>query len=165
MFVNKLISASSLLLVLVTSATSAAPVASHFPRGCEVTGFGYNGTNLVVNETGNQAYYLIQNRSPKTIEMQRVESRDAFMSPSLTAKLDPDNWAAMASDISNLHFQCYVISGENSEKVDCRDVLDVCQYPRARFALSNMGNYWVSINKEQRQIINDSVAKGIYLKW
>ncbi|MFC3909282.1 enhanced entry protein EnhB [Legionella dresdenensis] len=139
--------------------------ANSFPRGCEVTGFGYNGTNLVVNDHGDQAFYLIQNRTNRTIELQRVETRDVFMSPPLTAKLQPANWAAFASDVENQHFQCFYIQEENTEKVDCREVLDVCQYPRAKFALSNMGNYWVSTNKTQRQVINDAASKGIYLRW
>ncbi|HAT8961810.1 TPA: enhanced entry protein EnhB, partial [Legionella pneumophila subsp. pneumophila] len=29
----------------------------------------------------------------------------------------------------------------------------------------NMGNYWISTNKSQNEVIQESVAKGIYLKW
>jgi hypothetical protein len=154
-----------ILLMLFMGALVNTSCADTFPRGCEVTGFGYNGTNLVVNNNGEQAFYLIQNRSTRTIELQRFETRDVFMSPPLTAKLETNKWAAFASDIQDLNFQCFYVENANSEKVDCRNVLDICQYPRVKFALSNMGNYWVSVNKEQRQIINDSTAKGIYLRW
>lgn len=136
-----------------------------FPRGCEVTGFGYNGTNLVLNELDQQSFYLMQNHSPKPIKMERVAVKDAFMSPPLSATIDPNQWAAFASDVANMHFQCFSDDKTNPVKIDCREVLEVCQYPRAKFALSNMGNYWVSVNKEQRQVINDSTAKGIYLRW
>lgn len=140
--------------------------AAGFPRGCEVTGFGYNGTNLVLNESGKQSYYLLQNRDSRNIELQRIEDQDAFMTPLLVARLKPESWAAFASDVPNLHFQCFnYLEGSSPVKVDCREVLDVCQYPRAKFALSNMGNYWVSVDKEQAQIISDSTAKGIYLHW
>ncbi|QRN03953.1 enhanced entry protein EnhB [Legionella sp. MW5194] len=139
--------------------------AEAFPHGCEVSGFGYSNYHLIVNETGDQAFYLIQNRSDRTIELQRIETREVFMSPPLTAKLEPANWAAFASDIREMHFQCFYTENENTAKVNCRDVLDVCQYPRVKFALSNMGNYWVSTNKSQRQVINDAAAKGIYLRW
>lgn len=136
-----------------------------FPRGCEVTGFGYNGANLVVNEHGAQAYYLIHNFSPLNIELQRLDTTDSFMTPPLTAKIQTNNWAAFASDIKDMHFQCFATENANSRKVDCREVIEICQYPRVKFALSNMGNYWVSVNKDQRQIINDSTTKGIYLHW
>lgn len=148
------------LLFLFNSAYSEP-----FPRGCEVRGFGYNEGHLVVNETGNQSFYLIQNHSARPIKMQRVETRDVFMSPPLTAQLEPSNWAAFASDVSNFHFECLTTENETITAIDCRDVLEICEYPRVKFALSNMGNYWVSVNKTQQEVINNAVGKGIYLKW
>ncbi|MFT4058590.1 MAG: enhanced entry protein EnhB [Legionella sp.] len=144
---------------------SSAHALNSFPRGCEVTGFAYSQNYLILNDTGKQAYYLIQNHSDSRIELEHQASEEAFMSPPLHATLDSMNWGAFASDIKNLNFRCYKHIGEGTSPVDCRDVLDVCQYPRARFALSNMGNYWVSFNKSQSGIIQESVAKGIYLKW
>lgn len=154
-----------LLILLFTTVLFNNVWSAGFPRGCEVSGFGYNGTNLVLNEKGDQSYYLIQNRDTRDIEMQRVQAPDEFMTPPLTARMSPANWSAFASDISNLHFQCFIQEETNKVRVDCRDVLEVCQYPRVKFALSNMGNYWVSVNKDQRQVINESTAKGIYLRW
>ncbi|KTD63439.1 enhanced entry protein EnhB [Legionella santicrucis] len=150
-----------LSLILVSSVEAAGP----FPRGCEVTGFGYNQNYLILNETGNQSYYLIQNHSDSKIELERLNTEEAFMSPPLHATLDPMNWGAFASDVKNLNFKCYKRNDDNSILVPCQDVLDVCQYPRVKFALSNMGNYWISFNKPQGAIIQESVAKGIYLKW
>lgn len=153
------------IFMMFVSLGSIAGTTGIFPRGCEVSGFGYSENYLVVNETGNQSYYLIQNRSNSAIELQRYETHEAFMSPPLTAKISPENWAAFASDIGNLHFQCLINENDSIKKVDCRDVLEVCQYPRVKFALSNMGNYWVSINKAQSDVINESTRKGIYLRW
>ncbi len=136
-----------------------------FPRGCEVRDFGYNQGHLVVNETGKQSFFLIRNQSSLPIKMQRVETRDVFMSPPLTAQIEPSNWAAFASDVSEFHFECLSSQNDDLTTIDCRDVLEICEYPRVRFALSNMGNYWVSVNKAQQQIIEDAVSKGIYLKW
>lgn len=152
-------------LVLSVVLANTVNAASAFPRGCEVSGFGYNQYNLVLNETGNQSYYLIQNRSADKIELERHDTAEAFMSPPLQASLEPMNWAAFASDVKNINFKCYRHVDQNTALVDCRDVLEVCQYPRVRFALSNMGNYWISINKTQHDVIQESVSKGIYLKW
>jgi hypothetical protein len=138
---------------------------STFPRGCKVTGFSYNPPYLILNETGNQAYYLIQNRSNVSIELERHETTEAFMSPPLHVTIDPMNWAAFASDVQDINFRCYHHVNEEIAMIDCRDVLDVCQYPNVKFAQSNLGNYWISWNKSQEDIIHDSVAKGIYLKW
>ena len=152
-------------IILSTILISSVQAVGSFPRGCEVTGFGYSQNYLILNETGNQSYYLIQNHSDTRIELERINTEEAFMSPPLHATLYPMSWGAFASDIKNLNFKCYKRMGENTSLVDCRDVLEVCQYPRVKFALSNMGNYWISFNKPQGAIIQESVAKGIYLKW
>ena len=144
---------------------STTTFASSIPRGCTVTGFGYSNNYLLLNDNGIQAFYLVQNRSNKSIELEHVETKEVFMSPKLHSKVDPQHWSAFASDIENLHFKCFTQEGENTTTVNCSDVLEVCQYPRVKFALSNMGNYWVSTNKDVGQVIKDAVAKGILLRW
>ena len=145
---------------------STAPAwSTTFPHGCEVQGFAFTGRDLLVNNKGDQAFYLIHNNASQDIQLQRIEDPTAFMSPPLTAKISPDQWAAFASDIQNLPFECVYVHDNRTTTVNCSDVLDICQYPRAKFALSNMGNYWLSVDKDQRTIINDAVAKGIYLHW
>jgi len=154
-----------IMLVLASQFLFSQSHAAGFPRGCEVVGFGYNNGILLLNDSGNQTYYLMQNRSPQTLQIQRIVNADDFMTPQLTARLDSNNWAAFSSDIANLPFECALIDGNTPVKVSCSEVLEICQYPRVKFALSNMGNYWVSVNHDQRQVINDSTAKGIYLRW
>lgn len=139
--------------------------AKSYPKGCEVKGFGYDHHYLLLNETGGQTFYLLQNVSKGKIELQRYETQNVFMSPSLQVHIDAEQWAAFASDIQNSAFQCYVHDNNHRSQVSCQEVLDVCQYPRVKFALSNMGNYWVSVNKPQNQVIKDAVAKGILLRW
>lgn len=152
-------------IFLSAALINSVHAASQFPRGCEVSGYGFNQSYLILNETGKQAYYLIQNHSDAKIEMEHQSSNEAFMSPPLHATFDPMSWGAFASDMKNQDFKCYKHIGESTTAVDCRDVLDICQYPRVRFALSNMGNYWIAFNKPQAAVIQESVAKGIYLKW
>ena len=150
------------IVILLTTTTS---LAASIPRGCELKGFAYTANDLILNEHGNQAFYLLQNHTNQPIEMEVHETQDVFMSPKLHSKLDPSGWSAFASDVMEFHFKCYTQDGENITVLNCADVLDVCQYPRVKFALSNMGNYWVSTNKEQGQVIKDAVAKGILLRW
>ena len=159
---SKLSAAVALSFIVIQSASSE----SAFPRGCEVTGYSFNESDLVLNDKNEQTFYMIQNRSDKKIELEHFETNpDIFMSPKLESKFDPLQWAAFASDISNLHFRCYTQENGDRLLMSCREVLDVCQYPRVKFALSNMGNYWVSTNKPQQQVIKDAVSKGILLRW
>lgn len=153
------------ILMITVFFNSMASTPNPFPHGCEVKGFDYKENNLIINQTGDQSFYLVQNRSNQPIELQRFEAQEVFMSPPLKAKLEPSNWAAFASDVANFNFQCFINENDANKQVNCSEVLDVCQYPRVKFALSNMGNYWVSINKPQSQVINESASKGIYLRW
>ncbi len=153
-------------LIAMSILFTNANAETSFPRGCEVTGYGFSENDLVLNEKGTQAFYMIQNRSNKKIELEHVDtSPDAFMSPKLEAKMDTMNWSAFASDIGNMHFRCYTQEHGDKLLMNCRDAIDVCQYPRVKFALSNMGNYWISTNKPREQVIKDAVAKGILLRW
>lgn len=152
-------------LVFSALLISSANATSSFPKGCEVSGFAFSQNYVFLNDTGKQAYYLIQNRSNTRIELEHQATEEAFMSPPLHATFDPMNWGAFASDVKNLNFKCYKRNDEAAMMIDCREVLDICQYPRVRFALSNMGNYWVAFNKSQSEVVQESVNKGIYLKW
>ena len=138
---------------------------STFPRGCEVSGFGYSDNFLILNDKGDQSFYLIQNHSSLPIELEVQETKEVFMSPKLHTKLDASQWSAFASDVENQHFKCFTQEQDKINIVNCKDVLEVCQYPRVKFALSNMGNYWVSTNKNQGQVVRDAAAKGILLRW
>lgn len=139
---------------------------SFYPRGCEVKGFGYSDEYLILNEDGEQTFYLVQNKSKKQIELEHHElDPEVFMSPKLENKISPNRWAAFASDVKNMYFSCFYIEKGQRVQTKCSDVLDICQYPRVKFALSNSGNYWVSTNKSQNQVVRESIKKGIFLRW
>jgi hypothetical protein len=139
--------------------------AQNFPKGCETSGYSFKENHLVINDTGKQTLFLIKNDSRSLIELMRHETRDVFMSPKLQIKLFPNRWSAFASDEKQLHFKCYRIFRTNTEAVNCSEVLKICQYPRVKFATSNMGNYWVSFNKSLRNTMRDAIKKGILLRW
>jgi len=138
---------------------------ANFPRGCEQMGHQFKDNDLVINDAGSQTLFLVNNISRSQIELKRRQDEDAFMSPSLSAKLLAGRWGAFASDVKSLHFQCYKVFKGDKALVDCQSVLAVCQYPRVKFALSNMGNYWVSSNKSIRNTLRDAKKKGISLRW
>lgn len=153
------------ILTLSTALLLPTSALANFPRGCESSGFGFDDPYVIFNDTDQQTYFLIENHSVLPIELQRVETEDTFMSPKLESKLNPARWSAFASDMSNVHFQCFARTNGTPSLVNCRQALTICQYPRAKFALSNKGTYWVSTNKPQQKIIHDSTRKGILLRW
>jgi len=138
-----------------------------FPKGCEVSGFAFQNQQLVLNDNGNQTLFMLQNNSNINISLEHEELRpDVFMSPKLESKLNASQWSAFSSDISNFNLKCSIVDGNGVKlNVNCADYVTVCQYPRAQFPLSNKGTYWISTNKELAQVVQESVKKGIYLKW
>lgn len=154
-----------ILLGLLNCYLTFATAAGIFPHGCEANGFTFTDNYLILNDDSKQTVYFLHNLSSNTIQLERHETRDIFMSPKLQSFVAPKNWSAFASDEKNLYFLCHKKNEEVLELVNCKEVLEVCRYPRAKFALSNMGNYWVSTNKSLESVIKEAVAKGIYLKW
>ncbi|WP_367605680.1 enhanced entry protein EnhB [Legionella sp. W05-934-2] len=151
----------SLVLLIILGVSFSATL----PKGCEHIGYELNDPFLVLNQAGNQTFYLIENTTNDKIELQKHETEDVFMSPPLIAIIEKGKWAAFASDVRNLHFQCFVHEKFDIIRVNCKDVVQVCQYPRVKFALSNMGNYWVSVNQTQNAAIKEAISKGILLRW
>lgn len=160
-FYKKMVTLLALLLPTLAAAQA------DFPKGCEGNGFVFYQNYLVLNEHGKQMFFLIYNHGNDAIEFEHYETKaDAFMSPKLESKLSPTHWSAFASDVPELYFQCFTRKGEAEHvAVNCQDYLDVCQYPRVKFALSNQGNYWVSTDKVKQKVISDAIAKGIFLHW
>lgn len=155
-----------ILFILLHISIANAKNSSIYPKGCEERGFGYSGEFLVLNETGEQTFYLIQNKSNHQIELENHEvEQDVFMSPKLETKIFANRWAAFASDVKTMHFACFAYDKKQKIPVQCEEVLNVCQYPRVKFASSNMGNYWVSTNKAQSLVVRESIRKGIFLRW
>lgn len=139
--------------------------AEKLPNGCERVGYEFDGPFLILNQHGDQTFYLIKNMSHEKIELQKHETDDVFMSPPLIAIIEKGKWAAFASDVRNTHFQCFTHEKFDIIRTDCRDLIQICQYPRVKFALSNMGNYWVSVNKRKNYVIKEAIKKGILLRW
>ncbi len=151
-------------LALLITASNAS---FSFPRGCEVSGFAFNQGHLVLNDSDKQTLFMLQNKGNSTIQLEHVETRqDIFMSPKLESKINPNQWSAFSSDMSNFYFKCTMTEADQStHQVNCENYISVCQYPRAQYPLSNKGSYWISTNKDQNQVIQETVKKGIYLKW
>lgn len=159
---QKVITVIALSLFTLTTHSSYA---ANFPKGCHAQGYQFIDGRLKLNDEGNQTLYLIKNHSKEHVKLKRYEEQESFMAPSLRAKLLPRRWAAFASDVKAFEFSCSTVATATDHKSHCDQVLSICQYPRVKFATSNMGNYWVSINKSLRNTMRDAIRKGILLRW
>lgn len=157
---------NSLLPILLASLSlSAAVIAGPFPGGCVSDNYRFDNQYLFLNKFGQQTVFMLQNKANAPIYIERVQTKDAFMTPSFRVSLDSNAWGAFSSESQNLPFACYTVTDESKHYVNCEKYVQLCHYPHAVFAVNNKGNYWISSNKTRTDAIRDAVATGIYLKW
>ena len=153
------------LILLGAGLLSMQAWSEGFPKGCEPRDYQFSHQHLILNETGQQRLFVIYNHTSFPVRIQRYQTQSFFMGPSLSVNLGAGEWSAFATDLRQMQLECRMPKGEQTYRVDCGQYLAVCEYPRAKFPVSNMGNYWVAANKPQREVINEAAAKGIYLHW
>ncbi len=161
----KLRSIAIALLIVATAPTFGKVLTRPFFLGCHPVGFAFSENGIILNpltvEDQQQTLYLFHNRSIADIKIKANEQVDPNLVPSLTVKLNGDSWGAFATLKSGLVFLCYTDQGA---QVNCQNVLEVCQYPRAKFSGANNGTYWVSSNQTKFAARDEVVHKGILLK-
>lgn len=152
------------LLVLIECEAEAST--SHFPRGCEPSGFTFREGKLVLNQDTAQAtqtLYFLHNISDNATHLHFIKDPKAFMNPSWSSDLASDNWSAFATDKDGITFRCKE-KNKAGKKIDCDQILEICQYKNAKFATSNLGNYWIATNTSQKSVMQAASRKGILLK-
>lgn len=158
----------SVVLSLAFLANSAM-AARDFPRGCEAIGYEFQDGQLVLQpkpEEGQQALYMIHNISNDNIVIANEPPEDAIVAAVWETDVKRYRWASFAMNKSDVRFNCNVVKyRDDKQKVNCADVVKVCTYPRAKFALGNMGTYWVTTNKSQSDAVRKAIQKGILLRW
>lgn len=152
---------SAIACLLFLTYTSLSLANTPFPKGCEQVGYHFDGDELILNEDNEQTLYFIENNSNYRLQLKYDEKRNVFMSVGWQTVLNKKKWAAFASDTKAQHFQCSI----KDKKVRCHTHLRVCQYPRVKFAMSNMGSYWVATNVSLWQAKRTAIKKGILLRW
>ena len=160
----KTLNAILFTLFLVSLNALAIPLKG-FPKVCETIGYEFAGDKLVLNQQGDQTIYFLQNISAAIIEIEHKESTPDFMAVGWQAKLNYKKWASFAVQEKNMNFRCHIVEKGKRSLTDCQQVLRLCQYPRVKFALSNQGTYWISINKSLRKAMSNAINKGILLRW
>lgn len=153
------------LLVLVECEAEAAE--SSFPLGCKSSGYAFKSGKLVLKQDTaqpTQTLYFIHNHSEQTTHLHFIKDPKAFMNPKWSTDLSADHWAAFATDKDGVTFSCKSLQKKASAKVDCDNVLEICQYKNAKFATSNLGNYWVATDHTQKAAVQAAVQKGILLR-
>lgn len=145
--------------------------ATTFPRGCEAVGFQYINNEIKLQPVKNeknevQTLYLLHNQAKFIIEVQNKVDKELIVAPIWKVSLRQKRWAAFAIDKKSILFNCKKPERNGTvAAINCQDVLAICQYPRAKFSLSNLGTYWVTNNRSKNEVVRRASGKGILLRW
>ncbi len=159
-----------MLLLSLFFAHNAYSAARKFPHGCRTVGFGFAHGLLVLqstNEDGPQTLYLIHNTAHEPIMMQQDKKKSEIFKSAYKNIIEPDEWAVFATDKNDLRMRCSTtFNEEEGHQVSCADLLELCQYNRAKFGPSNGGNYWVVPSEPvQKTAVRKTIKNGILLRW
>lgn len=153
------------LAFLTTGETFAKDVKPQFFLGCHPVGHVFTEKGVVINplvvEDQHQTLYLFHNRATSEIKVKADQHVDPNFVPALTINLSGDNWATFVTRKTDLGFECY---NNRGEQISCKDVLEICQYPRAKFSGGNNGTYWLAVNQTKFAARDEAVHKGILLR-
>ena len=153
---------------LFVSESSAKPTAK-FPHGCKEVGYVFENSRVILRPMvidSKQTLYFFYNKSYYEIYLKYQKPSHLTFSADHKTYIDGDRWTALAMDESEMQFTCSLVNGTRPMgQIDCARVLEVCQYPRAKFADSNMGIYWVIENSGLWRTIRKAIEVGILLRW
>lgn len=168
---TKYYSAAMLFLTLLLSHGAVAKKLDNngFPSGCHAVGYTFTDGRLVLTplkiEEYDQTIFFMHNVSNDNLKIKFHPTRNTELYPNWETNVNYSQWAAFATDKQGLQFSCYSQDyGNYTHEVNCATALKVCQYPRAKFAEHNNGNYWVTSNKPKYTARNDAIRKGILLR-
>lgn len=158
-----------LAFVLAALVLSANAEPKQFPNGCKPVGFSYVDGKLVLTpiftSENVQTIFLFHNRAGHPVRFVSEKMPGQDFVPQYIHSIDPDQWSAFSMSSKHLQFACSSHDGEISSPVSCSETLDVCQYPRAKFADHNSGTYWLKNGATLQEMIQIIVDDGILLRW
>lgn len=162
--IKKLIlSVASVILVSTLPAHAAAP--KKFPNGCREVGFEFKDGKLILNpvsEEGEiQTVYLVHNNSDNAVKFESEKLPGQVFAPNYKHTIDSNLWSSFSLGDPRVQFVCK----SDDATVNCNDVVEVCQYTRAKFASHNGGTYWIKKSETQSQAVRSIISNGVLLRW
>lgn len=168
MFKKIVINCALIVVTLISFPSYAAR--NLYPKGCEPKGYEYKDLALIFKPVGPteklQTLFLVHNISNYPVKLISQKLRHQAFAPKFKHIIDGQNWAVFVTNSSETHFKCVANNGYDSgAHVDCSQVLQICQYPRAKFAVHNRGTYWLAQTYSMKEAVRSAVKNGILLRW
>lgn len=141
-----------------------------FLSGCYIEGyhFKHRVLHLEPKSKGHAAsIYFMHNLSMNTsVNLYQMKTGNESYIMNLNNKINPNQWGVFATDKTLDRFICTIPSSKYTygEVVDCKKVLDVCEFTNAKFGTNNRGNYWVIRSSHKSGAKWGSIRQGTLLR-
>jgi len=140
-----------------------------FPVGCKQMGYKFDLYNVIFTPSTRQypqTIYFIHNISNKTIYMLQSTDGDNPFIIHINGKIAPNRWSVLAISEPKLKYICtnYNKRKNDLSVINCQKMLDICEFPRARFGTNHRGTYWLLFNRSRRSAVNVARYHGVLLQ-
>lgn len=140
-----------LLMTDLSHAATNSEKILRFPEDCHPIGYEYDHYNLLLKPTAKyhpQTVYLIKNISSHSVQLHQADTESKPYLIQNNNILKPNLWSVFATDQAQTKFICALADNKEltDQVVDCKKVLDICEFPRTKFGPNHRGNYWMFNN-------------------
>lgn len=138
------------------------------PTGCLNVGHKYDLYNVIFKPTATksrQTIYFIHNIGNKSVYLHEAGESDKPYVMYINGKISPDNWSVLAVTKKQIKFNCTYFD-ENKKQhrvINCKDALEICEFPKALFGPNHRGTYWVLYNTSRKSAVNMTRNHGVWL--
>ncbi len=158
----------SCLIFNANAAKKTTKKTIRFPVGCHKIGYKFDLYNVIFtpsNKKYSQTAYFIHNISNRTVYMLQANDGSEPYIVHIDGNIDPNRWSVLAVSESDIKYVCANYDKANGDYrvISCQGVLDICEFPRAKFGTNHRGTYWLTLNKSRKSAVNAARWHGVLL--
>ncbi len=158
----------SCLILNATAAKKPTKKTIRFPVSCKLMGYKYDLYNVIFtpsNKKYSQTAYFIHNISNRTIYMLQVNDGSEPYIVHVDGNIDPNRWSVLAVSDHRIKYICTNYDKRNNDYrvINCHGMLDICEFPYAKFGTNHRGTYWLTLNKSRKAAVRTARWHGVLL--
>lgn len=151
---------------LCTSPKAEEKENNNFPLGCHNVGYYYKLNSVALKPdsvNARQSLYFFFNSEKVPLNLYQMRDGDSQYSMHYNHLINPQQWAAFATDAREMKFICTVPDANSpyGKIVDCSSAVKICEFDAVRFGLNNRGNVWVVHSNTKNGALSGVVHYGI----
>ncbi|OGO94060.1 MAG: hypothetical protein A3F41_04725 [Coxiella sp. RIFCSPHIGHO2_12_FULL_44_14] len=122
-----------------------------YPYDCTPEGFQFSNFTVQLHPVAKyhpQTIYFFHNISDKTIHILQTNMGNDPYIMNMRTTMKPKMWSVLATDEKNVSLICTMPNEKlpHDQVINCKDLLEICEFTHTKFGDNHRGNYWVVEN-------------------